>query len=221
VRLVGFDIQSKDYDYQSALMSLPQKLGLQPHEAIALPAYLNVGSEISQQWKSRVGKSPSLKVGLCWQGNPKFPEDKLRSIPLKSFEPLLEIENVDFFSLQKDFGSEQITNTAFKNKIYDYTQRFDSGESIFVDVAALMKSLDLIVSIDSAIAHLGGALGCKTRILLPKISDWRWGLEHHDRPWYQSVKLVRQDHFFDWSEVISKIKSEIQTLIHPMQEFFG
>lgn len=207
VNLIGFNFNAKDYDYQSSLMSLPQKLKLQTKDITSSSAYLDVDRSVVEKWHSKLKDPTKLKVGICWQGNPQFPEDKLRSIPLKALEPLLENENADFYSLQKGFGSEQLSESKFADRIIDFTSDFDRhSPDSFIDAAGLIKNLDLVISIDSAIAHLSGALGARTKILLPYVSDWRWGRAGKDRPWYRSVELVRQDRNLDWSSAIHKLK---------------
>lgn len=210
VELVGYESITPDYNFQIPLMSLPQRLGLMVSDVKTPRGYLQIPAAKCDYWKSRLSEDRKFKVGLCWQGNPEFPEDRLRSIPLKAFEPLMGLENISIYSLQRGFGSEQIVEAGFQSQVVDYTGEFDQDGSIFLDAAALMKNLDLTISIDSSLAHLGGAINEPTWILLPKICDWRWGLEGHDRTWYDSVTLIRQNSFFDWNEVIARVAERLQ-----------
>lgn len=205
IRLVNLEPREADYDFQSSLMSLPYKLEIDSSHTKPQPAYLFVDQSRIDFWRERLKNGSHKKVGICWQGNPKFPEDRLRSIPLQAFESLLSDRQTQFFSLQKGFGSEQILESRFRDRIIDFTSDFDRDGHQFIDVGALMMNLDLIISIDSAIAHLAGALGRPTRILLPKVSDWRWGYEGDDRIWYESVKLIRQTQSQNWQSAISQI----------------
>jgi hypothetical protein len=144
-----------------------------------------------------------LKIGLVWQGNPSIARlDKLRSLTLSEFRPLFDIKNVEFISLQQGYGKEQL----------DEYRDFIKDSGVFSDFLATTKAideLDLVITIDSSVAHLSAAMNKPTWILLPYVSCWRWGMDTKQSYWYDSVKLFRQTSPNIWQDVIQNIKDEI------------
>ena len=129
-------------------------------------------------------------MGIGWQGNPAYPDDPTRSISLLEFLPLASISGVSLFSLQKGFGSEQLPALAERLHIVDLGNELDNDKHAFLDTAAVMKNLDLVITSDTAIAHLAGALGVPVWVALPWVPDWRWLMEREDCPWYPTMRLV-------------------------------
>jgi hypothetical protein len=156
---------------------------------------------------------PGLKAGLAWQGRATHEHDHLRSIPLRLLEPLLAVDGVTFVSLQKGAGNHQITATAFKDRIVDYTTLWDRDvEDIFLDCAAVIANLDLVITVDSAVAHLAGAMGTPVWTFIQFAPDWRWMLERDDNPWYPFMRLFRQIRYGDWSTPIERVVKALQAL---------
>ena len=152
--------------------------------------------------------------GLAWQGNPAHKGDRFRSIPLSLFRPLAEIEGVQLVSLQKGHGSDQIARHPDLNLI-EWSDPSDTTAEALLDTAAMMKNLDLVICVDTALAHLAGALAVPAWVLLPLAPDWRWLLDRDDTPWYPTLKLFRQRHPNDWQEVLSRVADALSTIANP------
>ena len=131
-----------------------------------------------------------LQVGIAWQGNPSFPGDRQRSIPLTHFGRLAQVDGIRLISLQKGPGTEQLPGIAGKFAVLDLESRLGDGSQSLMNVAAIMKNLDLVISCDTAIAHLAGALGVPVWLALPLVPDWRWLLLREDSPWYSDDAVV-------------------------------
>jgi hypothetical protein len=147
-------------------------------------------------------------VGLIWSSNPQNRQARKRDIPLESLLPLLTAEGIDFFSLQMGDASAQIGLTPGASGIIEHKNQITD----FSDTAAFMSELDLIISVDTAAAHLAGALGRPVWTLLAFAPDWRWGLEGESTPWYPTMRLFRQPALGDWESVISRVAAELERL---------
>jgi ADP-heptose:LPS heptosyltransferase len=141
-----------------------------------------------------------MKVGLAWRGNPKHVNDRRRSIPTDALAPFGKID-VEWFSLQKPTASPGFA-------VHDLTAQLTD----FTETAALISQLDLVIAADTSVAHLAGALGKPTWLLLPVVSDWRWLLDREDSPWYPTMRLLRQKTNGDWNEVVTRIAEELKRL---------
>jgi hypothetical protein len=163
-----------------------------------------------EHWRRELAALPGFKIGITWQGNPQFAGDKHRSLPLAEFAPLAEVSGVQLVSLQHGPASEQLTAVAGKWPITDLGGHLDEVAGPFMDRAAVMMNLDLVVSSDTSIPHLAGALGVPVWVALGKVPDWRWLLEREDSPWYPSMRLFRQEQRGDWKPVFRRIAQEVQ-----------
>ncbi len=204
-RLMSRDEPSPDFDVQAPLLSVP---GLYGTEVATIPAetpYLTPRADLVEQWAARLAPFREFKIGVAWQGNPKFGHDKLRSIPVARFEPLAALPGVRLFSLQKGFGSEQLREVGDRVPVVDWTTNVDEGPGAFMDTAALMQNLDLVITSDTAVAHLAGALAVPVWLALPFAADWRWLERREDSPWYPSMRLFRQSERRSWEEVFERI----------------
>jgi ADP-heptose:LPS heptosyltransferase len=132
----------------------------------------------------------------------------VRNVPLSALRPILNIRDTRFYSLQLGPEAEQITAAGAEKTIIDHTQQIAD----FADTAALMMELDLIISVDTAVAHLAGALGKPVWTLLPFVPDWRWGLDSETTPWYPIMRLFRQPKLGDWDSVIQRVADELKSL---------
>jgi tetratricopeptide (TPR) repeat protein len=150
--------------------------------------------------------SNGLRVGMCWTGSPKHGENALRSIRLSALEPLLELPGVHFYSLQMGPGAEQLE--PYRDQIVDLAPYSDD----MADTAAQMEHLDLVVTIDTSVAHLAGALGRPVWVLLNALPDWRWMLDRSDSPWYPTARLFRQRQQGDWDAVIEDLQHALEQL---------
>lgn len=167
--------------------------------------YLSADNVRTENWRQRLASVPGYKVGIAWQGNRDYVTDRWRSIPLAQFAPLAKIAGVSLVSLQKGFGSEQLDEFCDAWPVVDLAAELDNEGGAFLDTAAAMQSLDLVITSDTSIAHLAGALGVPVWVALPLVPDWRWFREREDSPWYASMRLFRQRTAGDWSEVFARI----------------
>jgi len=148
----------------------------------------------------------NLKIGIVWAGNPQQENDKNRSTSFEKFRTLKDISGVSFFSLQKGEASSQLTDP----KIIDL-ERYIAD---FADTAAIIENLNLVISVDTSVAHLSGAMGKPTWVLLSAAADWRWLLQKKDSPWYQNMKLFRQRKLGDWDSVFWEVREELRNILY-------
>ena len=193
-----------DFDMQVPLLSLPGILGTTLETIPAQVPYLAADPALVATWHHDLGVQPGYKVGIAWQGSTTFPGDRFRSIPLAHFAPLAQ-PGVELISLQKGPGVEQLAALAGHFGVTDLGDHFDQQHGPFMDTAALMKNLDLVITSDTSIAHLAGALGVPVWVALSVAPDWRWLLEREDSPWYPTMRLFRQTSFDDWQPVFQRM----------------
>ncbi len=202
----------KHFDFQIALMSIPGVLGLRPDTVHAAVAYLAPDPRRAEIWRARLGVH-GFKVGLAWQGNPAGFIDNGRSLPLRAFQPLAGIDRVRLISLQKNHGAEQFGGRPASMPVEAPGHEFDDGADAFIDTAAMMANLDLVVTSDTSIAHLAGALGRPVWIAIKHVPDWRWLLHREDSPWYPSARLFRQDAPGDWDGVVRQMEAAMREAV--------
>ena len=153
-----------------------------------------------------------LLIGIAWQGNPKYLGDRQRSIPLACFAPLAQVRGVRLINLQKGHGTDQLFGVADKFFVSEPVGDVDLAHGRFMDTAAIMKNLDLVITSDSAVAHLAGGLGVNVWVALPYAPDWRWLLDRNDSPWYPTMRLFRQETPGDWNGVFRRIRRALRRL---------
>jgi tetratricopeptide (TPR) repeat protein len=202
------DCGDASFHVHALLMSLPRLLNLSREGLAESVPYLQADPALVESWRNELSGLPGLKVGICWRGNPTQKFDRLRSIPLSQFAALAKVEGVHWISLQKGLGTEQLPEVADRFSVMDLSGRLDD----FTDTAAVVKNLDLVITADTAVAHLTGALGVPVWIALPFIPDWRWRLKRDDTNWYPTARLFRQRTPGDWPEVFARIASELARL---------
>jgi ADP-heptose:LPS heptosyltransferase len=183
------------------MMSLPAAFGTTLETFPGQVPYLSAPSSYVEKWAQRLPKSGAPRIGISWAGNPQFKYDDERSIGLRRLLPLLSRREVQFFSIQKDLRDGDADILRANRQI---TQLGDAIDS-FADTAAIISSLDLVISSDTAVVHLAGALGKPVWILLQFVPDWRWLLDRDDSPWYPTARLFRQSERNNWSSVISNV----------------
>ncbi len=194
------------FDVHAPLMTLPMIFGTTVETIPADVAYLRAESGLVEKWRDRLSGFHGRKVGLCWQGNPKFPGDSWRSIPLRHFGVLLDDPSITFINLHKGVGELQIQECGFEDRIVNYSSEVES----LADTAAIMENLDLIITSDTAVAHLAGALGRPTWVLLHFVPDWRWLMDRDDMPWYPTMRLFRQRKLNDWEGVLMRVMRALE-----------
>jgi hypothetical protein len=205
VVLPGVDVGH--YDYHCPLPSLPLVFKTHLDNIPNNHSYLVPDSHQVRAWQTRLGSKWLPRVGLVWSGNKNHNNDKNRSISLEilmSFMP----EGYEYIGLQKDIRSEDLKVAHAKN-----VRLFTNELNDFSDTAALCECMDLIISVDTSVAHLTGAIGKKTWVLLPFSPDWRWMLERSDSPWYSSIKLYRQSEHGQWPIVLNQLVKDMNTLL--------
>jgi tetratricopeptide (TPR) repeat protein len=205
-RLVTEGSVMPEYDVQAPLLSLPGLLGTTLATVPANVPYLFADRQLVEQWRRQIGSVPAFKVGIAWQGSPKHRGDRQRSVPLTQFAPLARLEGVRLFSLQKGVGSEQLPAVADR---WDVTDLGGKTSADFMEMAAVLRNLDLVVTVDTALAHLAGALGVPVWVAVPFAPDWRWLLGRDDSPWYPSMRLFRQHAPGNWDAVFDRIAAEL------------
>jgi len=202
IALVGSKIVPASFDYHIPLMSLPLALGLTV-ESIPDPGpYLAADTLRAAQWAARIGKK-GFKIGISWQGARGGVTS--RAMPLALFRGLSRIPDVRLISLQKGFGTELLADQSW----VEVLEGLDDGPDAFLDSAAAIAHLDLVITLDSALAHLAGALGRPVWVGLKQVPDWRWFLGRDDSPWYSSMRLFRQTRDGDWAGVFAEMESQV------------
>ena len=202
-----------NYDLYIPLLSLPALYGTTLQTVPDRVPYLSAENALVRSWAEKLSSISGLKVGICWQGNPAYGADRQRSVPLKFFTPLARIENVQLISLQKIHGLEQLAAMPSDIAIIDLSRELDENTGVFMDTAAVMQNLDLIITSDTAIPHLVGALGVPVWLLLPHIPDWRWGLSGENYPWYPTMRVFRQNTPGNWEGLFTKVCDAIKQYI--------
>ena len=207
--LVDSDPEDSEIDFEAPLMSLPHLFNTNLSTIPSSKSYLYANREKVISWGNRL-KKPTFKVGICWQGS-TLQSAVGRSVSLSLFEDISKLPNVELISLHKGEGEKQIRDINFNLTTFGHD--FDSGENAFIDTAALIVNCDLIISCDTSIAHLAGALGCQIWVALKKIPEWRWMLDRTDSPWYPNMTLYRQKEPDNWEAVFKSMKQDLLSLI--------
>jgi hypothetical protein len=163
-------------------------------------------------WRERLADF-GFKIGVSWQGNKQAGIDPGRSPPLRYFEPLARLPGVRLISLQKHAGVEQLGDLPSGMIVETLGDDFDATSDAFIDTAAVMQNLDLVITCDTAVAHLAGALGRPTWLVLKHVPDWRWLLDRSDTPWYPTLRLFRQTKSGDWPGPFAAIEAQLIEMI--------
>lgn len=199
------------YDYHVPLMSLPRLFRSTLESIPGDVPYLSAEATRVANWSARLGNH-GFRVGICWQGGTTA-VDVGRSFPLSMFSSISRIDQVRLISLHKGDGECQLKNLPAGMRVETLGSDVDSGGQAFLDTAAIMMNLDLVITSDTSIAHLAGALGRPVWIALKQVPDWRWLLDRNDSPWYPTARLFRQQVRDDWAAVFDQIEFELRE--HP------
>ena len=197
-------------DCQCTLMSLPMAFCTHAPSIPAERGYLKAEPQRVAAWTQRIG-TEGLRVGIAWQGHERW-QLKGRSMRLEQFAPLAVVPGARFVSLQKGTGTEQLAEVSFRERIRSFGDALDEGPDAFLDTAAVMMNLDLVITVDTSIAHLAGALGVPVWVALKTPTDWRWHLDREDSPWYPTMRLFRQRAPGDWAPVMEAMAAELGRL---------
>jgi hypothetical protein len=213
-----------DCDVHAPLLSLPMILGTHLANIPALP-YLSVDSGTVEKWRPIVARAPGRRdidiakktndvftIGIAWQGNRGHKGDRWRSFPLTHFAHLAKLRGVRLISLQKGSGSEQLAELDGRFPVAGLTRRNKGHKDRrdFLDTAAVMSHVDLVVTPDSALAHLAGGLGVRVWVPLSTAGEWRWLIDRDDSPWYPTMRLFRQTAFGDWDSVFQRMADALR-----------
>jgi len=201
-----------DFDMHCPLLSLPLAFGTRFESIPSMTPYLHTPTHTLRHWTTRLGSPDRPRVGICWAGRPNFKGDLSRSIGVSPMLPLLANTDVQFFGLQKDVRAGDTEILRHNPQI---THLGDEIET-FSDTAAIISSMDLVISSDTSVVHLAGALGKPIWILLQYVPDWRWLLDREDSPWYPTARLFRQDETRDWDSVIARVRAALHDFVRSM-----
>jgi tetratricopeptide (TPR) repeat protein len=201
---VNLDDPTLAYDYHVPMMSLPLAFGTTLQTVPAKVPYISPEDDLVRQWRDRLG-GDGFKIGICWTGSlTHLKGHQGRVFPLTCFEPLSKLPGVRLISLQKGDGESDLKSLPPGMPIESFDD-LDTGPDAFVDTAAVMKCVDLVIANDTSVSHLAGALGVPTFVVLQYVPDWRWMFDRSDSPWYPTMRLFRQKRDGDWAGVFEEI----------------
>lgn len=203
------DVRPDAFDLFIPLCSLPLVLGTRVDTIPAPAHYLATDPRRRDFWRQRIG-THGFKIGVSWRGSSTAHSDDTRSAPLAAFAPLAKLPGVRLISLQKNEGVQEIAKANDVFRVEELGPDFDAGPDAFLDTAAAMAALDLVVTIDTSLAHLAGALGRPTWIALKYVPEWRWLLQRDDSPWYPTARLFRQRAPGDWDSVFADMTEALR-----------
>jgi hypothetical protein len=197
------------FDLHSPLMSLPLAFATDLATIPAEIPYLSVPPERMPRWRRRVGPRRRMRIGIAWSGNPDYGDDHKRSIPLADFTRILDRPECELHVTQNDVRASDKEVLDGLTHLSDHSTLFGD----FADTAALISLLDLVIAVDTSVAHLAGALGWPTWLLLPHLADWRWLADREDSPWYPTMWLFRQETEGDWAGVLDRVAQQLTLLL--------
>lgn len=216
-RLMSFSLENvtiqsgkmavEEYDFSCPLPSLPFKFNTTLHTIPKTIPYIKTSHQITKKWYNileKITRGNKYKIGVVWAGNPNHKNDKNRSIPFIIFKQIFAMNGVSWISLQVDNRGNDL------QIISDIVTDFREDISDFADTAGLIENLDLIITVDTALAHLAGAMGKETWLLLPIEPDWRWQKAGQESCWYPTIRIFRQCHIGDWGGVLERVKVALQ-----------
>ena len=195
------------FDLQCPLLSLPLRCRTDA-DSIPPPQEIKVPAEMKRRWAGIVGETDRPRVALVWAGNPLHTKDAYRSIPLSSMAPLFTSADVRWFSLQVGEPANQIAANGWSDRILDVSPLLND----YAETAGALSNMDLLITVDTSVAHLAGTLRVPVWLLLPFVPDWRWLLKREDSPWYPSMRLFRQPARKDWQSVINAVAAELSAI---------
>lgn len=207
--LVAIDEQPPPFDVYCSLLDVPGILAEELRETPGEVPYLSADPELVEHWRERLSAYGGVKIGVVWQGNPGYAADQMRSFPLTALEPLGRLHGIQLFSLQRDAGADQLDTLAGRLDIVPLGAELDRTTGAFVETAAVLKNLDLVISPDTAVAHVAGALGVPQWLALSHVAHWPWLLDRDDTLWYPSARLFRQQTGGDWQGVFERMARQL------------
>ncbi|MGA2985288.1 MAG: tetratricopeptide repeat protein [Terriglobia bacterium] len=197
-----------EIDWQCPLLSLPLAFATDLNSIPATIPYVHPDPALVGAWRQRMSGN-SLRIGLVWGGSPTFPHERWRSIPLEQLAPLTNLEGTTFYSLQMGPSASQVKQLGPRVHLID----LQDEQQDLADTAAIVANLGLVISIDTSVAHLAGAMGKPVWVLLHKSPDWRWLLDREDSPWYPTARLFRQATLGNWQDVVARVERELREFV--------
>jgi hypothetical protein len=197
------------YDVYAPQLRLPILFGTTLSNVPVNVPYLFADPALVERWRQRLAGLGGFKVGIAWEASRKHPGSRPRCIPLRQFGPLARLPGVRLISLQKGGGLDQLAGIAGNSSVTTFGDELDETAGAFMDTAAILKNLDLVISADTSVVHLAGALGARTWVLLPLAPDWRWLVHREDTPWYPTLRLFRQSVRGRWEDVFERLVAEL------------
>jgi len=220
--LITRNSTSIKYHDKASIMSLPAIFRSTEENIPKNIPYIKPKTELEAKWKKYFENNRNFKIGICWEADVKNDTSRLpiarRSIPLIQLAKLSNFKNTTFYSLQKSDGSIQLKNLPENFIVQDFGPDFDQSSGSFMDSAAIIKQLDLVITVDTSIAHLAGSLGAPVWIMLPYNTDWRWTINRTTSLWYPSMTIFKQPAPFDWDSVIQKIYNLLENNLEKFEK---
>jgi tetratricopeptide (TPR) repeat protein len=201
-----------DFDVEARLASLPRLFSSRLEDLPSAECF-QINPALADKWRRRLNRLPGRRIGLAWQGSKLHPGDRFRSISLARFAGLLLVPGYGFVSLQAGFGRDQIRQTGFGGRLLDPEEEIVRGSESFADfieTAGLLHAIDLVITVDTALAHLAASLGRPTWLLLPRPADWRWLTDRTDSPWYPAIRIFRQTVPGEWGGALGAVERALR-----------
>lgn len=207
IEVTGRDERLPQFEIYAPLLSLPRIFKIRSNNIPANVPYLKADQNLSASWKAKMANDPpGPRVGLAWAGSPSHRRDRERSVSLSTLSPLLDVPGVTFYSLQKGPASQQINTLPPHHRLIDHTADLKT----MADTAAFVDNLDLLITVDTSVCHLAGALAKPVWVLITVIPHWGWGLSSETTAWHPTMKLYRQEKADDWGPVIERIRAGLK-----------
>lgn len=210
VEMIGWGQVPPHFDFHIPLASIALAVGMRIETIPVADHYLSAEPERVARWKERLGDQ-GFRIAIAWQGNQLIMGSEGKAFPVSALKGVSQLDGVRLIALQKNAGSEELDRLPAGMTVERY--EFDEGPDAFLDTAAIMKHCDLVITADTAPAHLAGALGVPCWVALKYVPDWRWFLDRADSPWYPSLRLFRQAAPNDWASVFIAMETELRPLI--------
>ncbi len=210
--VLGNGLAEGPFDLHVSLMSLPCRLATTLDTVPAPVPYLRADPRRAQRWRHRLGGGEHIRAGLCWRGSAGYGPDRERSLDLAQLEPLLRVPGVRFYGLQMGAAREQMGTLPADLRFEDLTADFEAGAGSFMEDLAVMANLDVVICVDTALAHVAGAAGRPLWLLLAAVPNWRWLLHRPHSPWYPTARLFRQPRPGDWQSVVKEAATALREL---------
>ncbi|HLW73026.1 MAG TPA: tetratricopeptide repeat protein [Candidatus Babeliales bacterium] len=216
-QVISLDDTPPHFDVHSPMLSLPYILKTRIDTIPCEIPYLFADEKLVADWKQKLSTDKNFKIGICWQGNDSYATPALRatvaqkSVHPREFAPICQVPGVSVYSLQKTTGTDQLSDLPDNMRIITFDGDFDQTNGRFMDTAAVIKNLDLVITVDTSISHLSSGLAVPTWIMLPNPADWRWMINRDDSPWYPNItRLFKQPTPGDWESMIKEVAVELK-----------